>query len=324
MDFEEFNAKAKGLVAKIIEQNPIAIIRFGSSIRYEDYIPGVSDLDMVVVSKERIRETSNDLGFEYFYNHPNKFVKDFVNGNPFIMNAVLNGKVVYDPNGFIESLKELSGKGLVIGPTEDTFHYIIQGIGNQLSSAMNRYFSDKGNEGDKVKLLRNVHSAVRGVGIFYAVASKGELPDGYSALLSKLNSSQPELAKFLKSTREYLVNHHEVSPEKSDRVLIGNDELGRVIQTAENVYISGVPIVNARVRTNELIESYQSQRGRLEQTLAVRLNNVEFNHLILGNRNERNYVFGLVETDSQQPEMIEQEVPKEQLKNAYSKLRILV
>jgi hypothetical protein len=308
MDFEEFNTKSEGLVKKIKEQNPIAILRFGSSTRSEDYIPGVSDLDMVVVSGEPIQETSNDVGFEYFFNHPNQFVTDFVNGNPFVMNAMLNGEVVYDPNGFIESFKELSEKGLVISPTKNTLYQIVQGIGNQLSSSMNRYFANEANGGNKVKLLRNAHSAVRGIGIFYALASDGELPDGYSAILSKLDSSQPELAKFLKSTREYLVNHQEVSPEKSDRVKIGNDELGVAIQDAEHAYVSSVPIINARVPTNELIENYQSQKGSLGRTLAVRVNNGEFNHLILGNQNDKNYVFGLVETNSQQPQMIGQEI----------------
>lgn len=323
MNFEEFNAKSEGLVAKIKEQNPIAILRFGSSTRPEDYIPGISDLDMVIVSQEPIQETSNDLGFEYFFNHPNQFVTDFVNGNPFVMNAMLNGEVICDPQGFIESIKELSEKGLVVSPTKNTLYQVVQGIGNQLSSSMNRYFSDEANGGNKVKLLRNVHSTVRGIGILYALASSGELPDGYNAILSKLDSSQPELAKFLKSTREYLLNHQEVSPEKSDRVIIGNDELGSAIQNAENAYVSSVPIVNVRVPTNELIENYQSQRGKMVRTLAVRVNNGEFNHLILGNQNDKSYVFGLVETDSEKPKMIGQEVPKEQLQQLYSQLKIL-
>ncbi|MCK5149854.1 hypothetical protein KAJ87_02920 [Candidatus Pacearchaeota archaeon] len=322
MDFEEFNMKAEGLVAKIKEQRPIGIIRFGSSTRQEDYIPGVSDLDMVVVSKEPIKEISNEIGFEYFFNHPNQFVTDFANGNPFIMNAIFNGDVVYDPDGFVENVKSLSDRGLEVTPTKNTLYQIVQGIGNQLSSSINHYFSEEGNDG-KVKLLRNAHSAVRGIGIMHVLVSSGELPEGYNSILSKLEFSNPELAQFLKSTRNYLVNHSEVSPEKFDQVLIGEDSLGSAIKASEKAYVANAPLINIRVPTNELIEGYQSQVGKLNRTLAVRINNGEFNHLVLGNQQGKNYVFGLVETNSQQPKMIGQDISEEQFQQLYPQLKIL-
>ncbi|MBS3094603.1 hypothetical protein J4474_02970 [Candidatus Pacearchaeota archaeon] len=323
MEFEQFKQKSEGLIDKIKAQNPLAILQFGSSTRAEDYIPEVSDLDLIVISETPIADTENDLGFEYFPNTPTEALRDYATASPFMLNAINNGKIVYDPQGFVEAIKNLTKNGLKIKPTKNTIYQINQSIGNQLSSAMNRYFQEREMDENENALLRNVHSTVREIGIMQILAANGTITDGYTQTHSALKKVNPAFAEQLRMSQEILINHQELSPERKGKLLIERDDLGSVILDTEKSYMLTHPDqFYTRFETNRLIEHQQSSNNPLEKTLAVRINNIDFSHLILGTQKGKGHLFGFLETNKK-PRFISQELSNYgQLNKAYSQIGI--
>jgi|GEM_PF-2599667 len=332
MEFKEFNQKSEELIEKIKSQNPLAIVRFGSSIREEDFIPEASDLDMIVISDHPI-STENDLGFENFPNTSATVLRDFATANPFILNAINNGQIVYDPKRFLEGLVSLQERGLQIRPTENTFYQINQSIGNQLSSAMNRYFLEgQMDEKTKIALLRNLDSTIRGVSVMKILSQTGKITDGYTPTYSTLKEIAPDLASDLRKTRENLRHYQNVSAENRGRVNIGQkiasgtaDDLGSLISDAEGIYLRELPQISSGIRTNDLIDHkqeilQQNSKAPLERTLAVRIDNGDSTHLILGTTKNQGYLFGLTDTNQEKPNFVSNDLfDSEQIKMVYQR-----
>ena len=314
MDYEAFRARSAELLGGIARQGPLAIIQFGSSLREEDYVPGVSDLDAFVISEEPIDPPENDLGYQYYHTRPREFVRRASRGDSFVLCALTSGRIVHDPQGFLKSLFALCDAGLPVTPTSYTLGNIACGVGGQLSDSFNNYLSADPEERTPRKVLMRVHKMILSAAMAEVVVREHAYVSGYNEVRRSIERmGSPLLAPLLRS-RDNLFNHQRfTAPRSANTRLAATDQLAAEVLAAESLFVEhggayGVPV---RKRTNEIIAEYEEEYGPLDRVHAVRVENYSLRHLVLGEREGVWRLFGF-RVDGETPvRIVEPVLPKD-------------
>lgn len=295
MDYKTFQARSAELLEGIARQEPLAIVQFGSSLREEDYVPGVSDLDAFVISEEPVDPPENDLGYKYYHTRPREFVRRASRGDSFVLCALTSGHARYDPKGFVSSLFSLCDAGFPLGPTSYTLGNIACGIGGQLSDAFNNYLSADPADRHPQKVLARINKTLVSVAMAEIVVRSGSYVSGYNEVRRALERmGSPLLAPLIRS-RDNLLNHDRfTAPRQAHTRLTESDRLAAEVLAAESLFVehAGAYGVTFRRRTNDLIAEYEAEYGPLDRLHAVRIENYSLRHLVLGERDGVWRLFG--------------------------------
>lgn len=284
-------------VERLCRQQPLAVIHFGSSLRPADFVPGVSDFDLVVLSREPLVDVDNDVGCEYFFLTPHEFVSKLAAGNMFWSSALQTGRVLFDPQGFVRSLRALVDSGLTLEPTLVTLRNTVDIVTRQLSAAMNLYLSGRRDAATRRAVFRCVYSAAKGLGAYHAIAANGANPHGYEGIARAVRG-YPELEQLMRRTRARL--QHELAAAGVDppaappslHTEIGDDELGGAILEVENAFCDSLALLPGRRRLRELVREYLREHAPLTRTLAVSLDVSRNHQLVAAQAGARYHVFG--------------------------------
>jgi hypothetical protein len=291
-------AAVRKYVDRLIAQRPIAIIQYGSSVRQEDYVPGVSDVDLLVVSKHPLRDVANDVGSEYLFVHPNNLVAGLGLGSMFWLSAMQSGRVLYDPDGFIAALLALEKAGFEIKPGLVTLKNCLQLTDMRLTEALCTYFQAVRTEHAATKIASCLYSAAKGIGGFYAIASTGQDPHGFSAI-KRAVAPWPALADLMQRARD---RYHAPAPVFEDRVrtrVHPDEPLGAAILEVEQMRQAGFCLIPGRQVTNDLIDRFVATQGPIDQCLRVHVSTN--NHVILGCVHGQLVRFGMLDTIRSRP-----------------------
>lgn len=314
MDYEAFRARSTELLEGIARQGPLAIIQFGSSLREEDYVPGVSDLDAFVISEEPIEPPENELGFKYYHTRPREFVRRASRGDGFVLCALTSGRIFHDPQGFLKSLFALCDAGLPFTPTNYTLGNIVCGVGVQLSGAFNDYLSANPAERKARAVLTRVHKMLVSAAMAEIVVREHAYVSGYNEVRRRIERiGSPLLAPLLRS-RDNLFHHERfTAPLHANARLTTTDQLAAEVLAAESLFVErggsyGVPV---RKRTNEIIAEYEQEYGPLDRVHAVRVENYSLRHLVLGERDGVWRLFGFRANGETSIRIVEPVLPKD-------------
>jgi hypothetical protein len=307
---EDFARRVEAFLERLRHQAPLAIIQYGSSLRPADFVPGQSDLDLIVISHEPLRDVANDLGYSYTFIPPREFISSITAGDMFWLSALQSGQVRHDPQGFLRNLQALAASGLDLSPNLTTIRSCAVLIGTQLESAMSLYFS--GPDGSEARILRLLYSAAKGIGGYIAIAATGEDPHGFEGIARTLEAGYPETAALMRTTRERLRQAERFPHVRRPRTHVEDDALGRCLLEVERAYVEGVALVPGRRMTHALIEEYQRGPERLDATLVVRLDNNRHTHFVVGRSGGGYCLFGLSDTRQPQSPFFRQHFPDRQ------------
>lgn len=274
----ELTAAVDAYLERLIQQQPIAILQYGSSLRPEDFVAGQSDLDLIVISDEPLRDVDNALGYHYAFISPRDFVAGVASGDMFWLSALASGRVRHDPRRLFANLFALIDSGFDVRPNLVTIRSCAALIGAQLGRAMDGYFSRGGDPGPLYRLL---YSAAKAIGGYLAIASTGVDPHGFDGIVRSLGRF-PEVAELMQRTRARMRSPGAAVHEVRPRTHVEDDPLGRLILEIEAAYVREVALLPGRRMTNALIDDYQAAHGPIRRTLLVRMDMAAGSHTIVG------------------------------------------
>lgn len=293
MTAAEYTREVEAFLERLRHQQPLAILQYGSSLRPLDFVPGQSDLDLIVISDEPLEDVSNELGYVYAFIPPRDFVSGVAAGDMFWLSALQSGVVRYDPRGFLKHLLALAGSGLELRPNLTTLRTCAALVGGQLGAAMDHYFS--GTDTTAGPMLRLLYSTAKALGCYCALASTGTNPHGFDAIVRSLDRF-PAVVSLMHKSRERMRLASSAPHEPRPRTHFEQDEVGQLLLEAESTYVREVALLPGRRMTHELITRFQRQHGPLERTLRVRINNTACNHFVIGKTSGHYALFGLSNT----------------------------
>lgn len=289
----DFARAVDELLDRLCRQDPVAILQYGSSLRPQDFVPGQSDLDLIVISDEPLRDVANSLGYRYAFISPRDFVAGIAAGDMFWLSALQSGQVRHDPRGFFRHLFALIDSGLDVRPNLVTIQSCAALIGSQLGGAIDGYLGGAA----AGPILRLIYSAAKAVGGYLAIASTGADPHGFDGIVRCLEQGPgrfAEVAALMRHTRERMRSAPGAAdPDPRPRVRIGGDEIGELILAVERAYLGGVALLPGRRPTNDLIDDFERAHGPIRRTLAVRMDMIGATHVVIGELTDGYAWFGL-------------------------------
>ena len=305
-----FDARVSAFLERIYRQQPVAVIQFGSVLRPEDFVAGVSDFDLVIISHEPLQDVDNDLNCDYFFLSPHQFVAELAAGNMFWISALQSGRVLFDPHGFMKNLTALIASGLVLRTTLTTLYNTLEIVTRQLSVAMNLYFSGERDRGVTRSILKRAYSAAKGLGAYHAIAATGEDPHGFEAIARAVRR-YPDVEALMRRARARLDEEAGGGGRLPGApLLVEEDALGGPILEVERAFCDSVTLLPGRRPTNDLIREYKQRRyPPLERIIAVALDLAADRHLIAAETARGYCVFGSLTLRGLQPDMVRFELP---------------
>lgn len=292
-------AAVRDYVERLIAQRPIAIVQYGSSVRPEDYVPGVSDVDLLVISTHPLNDVVNDVGYEYLFVHPNSLVTGVGLGSMFWLSALQSGRVLYDPGGFIAALLALENAGFAIRTGLVTLNDCMQLTDMRLTEALCVYFRGMRADNPAATITTALYSAAKGIGGFYAIAWTGEDPHGFSAI-KRAVAPWPALADLMQRSRDRHLARVQPPFEDRPRTRVDPAEpLGAAILEVEQMRQAGFCLIPGRRLTNDIIDDVVAMRGPLDRCLRVHVSTS--NHVILGSADGQLVRCGMFDTTRARP-----------------------
>lgn len=251
----QFAREVDAYIDRLGRQGAIAILQYGSSLRPADFVPGQSDLDLIVISDEPLRDVANTVGYHYAFISPRDFIAGVAAGDMFWLSALQTGRIRFDPRGYFRHLFALIEGGFDVRPNLVTIRSCAALIGTQLGNAMTGYFAGTASP---AAILRLLYSAAKGVGGYVAIAATGVDPHGYQGIVDSLGDF-PEVAALMQRTRNDMRDAPAIPDAPAPRARILDDALGARILEVERSYLHHVALLPGRRATNALIDRYDGR-----------------------------------------------------------------